>query len=97
MGISAPEAKNKMLGLLSLDDIPGEYRAACEIIGLEKALALARVFGGISLYVPKIEKLLRHIKYRLIRQEFNGRNHRQLAAKYGYSVKWVQMIVGGKV
>ena len=78
---------------VKLTDIGEEYRAVCEVVGLEKGLALARQMGGQRIYVPKLDSLRNQIKYRCIRRDFDGRNYRQLARKYGYTPRWIRQIV----
>jgi Mor family transcriptional regulator len=78
---------------VKLSDIGREYRTVCEVIGLEKGLELAKAMGGDRIYVPRLESLLNKIKYRRIRRDFDGGNYRELARKYGYTVRWIRMIV----
>lgn len=52
------------------------------------------LFGGSVIYIPK--GTLKHLNARnkLIKAEFTGNNHTELAKKYGLSVQWVYKIVG---
>jgi Mor family transcriptional regulator len=81
---------------ISVQDLPAEYQAVARIIGMEKALELSKSAGGSSIYVPKINSLMRGIKHRAVRREFTGANYRQLAQKYGYTEKWIRDIVNSK-
>ncbi len=48
-----------------------------EIFSIDIALKLSENFGGMRLYIPKHETLLRSIRNQQI-NEFNGRNQRPL-------------------
>lgn len=57
------------------------------------AVHMADHWGGQSIYFPM--GLARRISERdsLIRQEFTGNNHGDLARKYGVSLQWIYKIV----
>ena len=57
--------------------LPEIYQDIAHMVGLEAALALGREFGGMSLYLPKIESALRNWRDRNIRREFTGANIRR--------------------
>lgn len=49
--------------------------------------------GGVQVYVPTERSLDRERVVEAIRASFDGRNARELASKYGISVRWVQKIL----
>ena len=49
--------------------------------------------GGVQVYVPTERSLDRERVAEEIRASFDGRNARELAGKYGISVRWVQKIL----
>lgn len=49
--------------------------------------------GGSHVYVPGQRSLDRERVVREIRDAFDGRNTRELATRFGVSVRWVQKIV----
>ena len=51
------------------------------------------LFGGTELYVNKTGKRQRERRNERIRQEFDGRNHRELAARFGMTRQHVYRIV----
>lgn len=57
------------------------------------AQEIAEDFGGEVIYIPKGMLLLLSKRDLAIWQEFNGKNHNELARKYGVSVPWVYKIV----
>ena len=85
--------KSAALPSLRIDDLPAESRALAQVIGLENLLALARQLGGQRIYIPILDSLLRQLKYRAVRREFNGHNYLQLSLKYGYTKRWIREIV----
>jgi Mor family transcriptional regulator len=74
---------------IKIDDLPPEFREIAEHIGLEPALRLVEIRAGEGVYVPKPEKICRAARDRAIRAEFDGRNYRDLARKYGLTLfRW---------
>ncbi len=59
--------------------------------------ALADYFGGTHVYIPKMEKLLKKVKYKAIIEEFDGGNIRKLAKKYDVSESTVYRILKEKL
>ena len=80
---------------ISLDDLPEECRQIAEAIGLEALLELSARMGGERVYIPLPERLATAARNRAIRAEFNGRNYRALAVKYGLTVRWIRCLVSG--
>ena len=74
-----------------------------EIIEIESALAdqigeavanrMMQVWGGQNVYFPMGMVWKVSQRDRDIFQEFNGRNHHELARKFGVSVQWVYSVV----
>ncbi len=77
------------------EDLPSGYRDIAETIGLQAALRLMELRGGETIYIPKIDCIGVAARNRSIRAEFNGRNHRELARRYGLTVTWVREILAG--
>lgn len=85
-------------GVMKESDIPVEtlpeiYQEIVEMVGLEAALELGKVFGGMSLYLPKIESALRGWRDLNIRREFTGTNIPQIARKYRLTSTRVRQIL----
>ncbi|MDL2327578.1 hypothetical protein LJC64_02830 [Ruminococcaceae bacterium OttesenSCG-928-A11] len=85
---------DEMLEMLTLEDIPGEMREVAETIGMDAFIELARYYGGDSMYVMQPEKLVTPVRHRLIRLEFTGDNHKELAQKWGFTPRRIYQIVG---
>jgi len=54
---------------------------------------MATHWGGISVYFPKGTRMHQDRRVRKIWQEFNGKNHEELARKYNYSTQWIYKVV----
>ncbi len=71
-----------------------DFRLIANVIGQEKAMALADYFNGTVLYVPKLDEVLRNRKHELIREDRRkGVPYRDIALKYNISDRWVREIV----
>lgn len=64
-----------------------------EVAGLETAKKIVAALGGDSLYVPKVESVIRLARNRRINKEFTGFNHKELAIKYGLTTRHIRKIV----
>ena len=78
---------------ISIETLPEDLQAVAEIVGIEGTLRLSRDLGGMRIYIPKIEKLVRIQRDMRIRKEFTGFNHRELARKYHMTESWIRQIV----
>ena len=73
-------------------DLELDYHEVVECIGKAKTIKLIRGFYGERVYFSDMKTALRPQIYTKIINEFTGYNHRQLAQKYGYSLKQIQRI-----
>lgn len=62
-------------------------------ITLETTLALIDYLGGMQVYVPKGERLRKHIRNMEIYYRFNGRNIRELARQYEQTEQNIYRII----
>lgn len=75
------------------DDLNEEQQQLAELIGLENFAKLVQVFGGTNIYIPKAEAFGRTVRNEKIRQEYNGRNIKSLAVKYGLTERQVYKLI----
>ena len=87
---------NQPMAHITLDDLSDEARQIAEAIGIEALLALSAKLGGERVYIPLPERLAVAARNRAIRAAFTGRNYRELAVKYGLTVRWIRAIVAGE-
>jgi Mor family transcriptional regulator len=96
----AREAGKWPLRLLELADIveaeiqrhaerPGTPREQAERL----VVAIASLHGGRPFYLPRGDDLKRMLKYRALWRDYRGRNHEELADRYGYTLPQVYKIV----
>ncbi|MFQ8732064.1 MAG: Mor transcription activator family protein [Enterocloster bolteae] len=72
-----------LLDRVQMEDLDEEQRTLAGLIGIEAFRALVRNYNGTPIYIPKIESLEKPVRDELIREEFDGKNYRELALKYG--------------
>lgn len=72
---------------IAIDNLSGHHREIAELIGLDNYIKLSRRFGGDSPYILKYEELLKPARDAMIQEDFDGFNTRELARKYGLSVR----------
>lgn len=85
---------------VKLEDLPESYRDIAEMIGIDSALKLVDVLGGMSLYIPKRESCELEAKCRMIYEDWRSAKsetvYRDLAQKYGYTEMHVRRIIREK-
>lgn len=74
--------------------LPEEYQQMAEIVGIDAFLDLCHNYGGSNLYIPKADRVTRHIRDKEIKKAFDGGNYKELAKKHGLSESYVRKIVG---
>lgn len=80
---------------ISLNDFPSEYREVAQVIGIDPALKLIQKFSGIQIYIPRYDTVIRPVRDRAIRAEFDGTNFKRLAVRYGLSESHTRQIIRG--
>lgn len=81
---------------IQLDDLPEEWRQIAELIGLDDTLRLIEARQGEPIHCPKLQSVQRAARNRAIRAEFKkGADYRDLARKFGLTVRWVREILSG--
>ena len=81
---------------ITLQDLSEEQREIAELIGLEKYLKMVESFGGEAIYIPKSDGLLKTVRNRLIREDWEaGKSYRLLAKKYHLTKNTIIAIVNG--
>lgn len=82
---------------IELDDLPESIRDIAEVIGLGNILALVRLCGGLSIYIPKLESCELEAKHRQIWKEYkesrSGTVYADLARKFNLSESHVRSII----
>ena len=80
---------------LTPEMLPSElYQQIAGAVGMEGFYKLAQAVGGLTIYVPLADSLLRPVRDARIKAEFNGCNHTALAEKYGVTERRVRQLCG---
>ncbi len=90
-GIHEDDLKNS-----SLADSDGAFSLILHVFGKDTAIRFVRFFGGYNLYVPSERTVFRAIRDKKIREEFNGCNYDEIAAKYHLSARQIRNIINKK-
>jgi Mor family transcriptional regulator len=76
------------------------YTALSDGLTVDQAVratvAVAELFGGESIYFPKIGKLTKELRNAEIIKEFDGSNTRQLSKKFLLTVAYIRKILKSK-
>ncbi|MDP1991963.1 MAG: Mor transcription activator family protein [Syntrophales bacterium] len=87
---------SEMAAEIPMESLPEDLQVVAEIFGKEGALQLAQRLGGMQIYIPKFEGLVRAPRNARIRAEFNGRNHRDLSRRYNLTETAIRNILGSE-
>ena len=85
------------LDIITLEDLQEQHKIYANLIGLENVIKLSYKFGGTQIYIPKPDELAKELKYKKIREEYNGANIRELAIKYDVSESTVYRTVRDRI
>lgn len=86
-----------LLDQVQMEHLGEEARRIASLVGIEGFKKLVREYGGTCIYVPKIEGVEKEVRDKLIKEEFDGSNTKELALKYGLSEVWIRNIVYDKL
>lgn len=85
--------KSELTREIAVEDLPEAYQDVAQEIGLEATLKLAELFGGLYIYYPKLDTILRQKRDQGICREFNGSNYLKLCKKYRLSSQQIRNIL----
>jgi Mor family transcriptional regulator len=71
-----------------------EYQEVVNCVGEEDAERIRQMFLGSKLYFPELRKCVDY--HRMIIDEFNGYNQKELGKKYGLSTRYIYHITKEK-
>ncbi len=84
-----------LLKLVDERDISPVWQPIVEIIGISGFIGLCQYAMGDEIYFPKADSIAAKVRKRLIREEFNGYNQKELAMKYNLTATQISNIVKG--
>ena len=77
---------------LKISDLPPQFENIAIELGIDKIKALFKEFGGHQ-YFPTEKMIYKEARDREIISEYNGFNHKELAAKYNMSESYIRAII----
>lgn len=84
---------NYDLSMLTINDFSEGFKDIVEGIGIEAAYKLCEVYGGLSIYVPKVDYLTKRLRYLSIQDDYKkGVSFVELAKKYDISLNHIRVI-----
>ncbi len=78
---------------ISLEDLDEKNRELAEVIGVETFLALSEIYGGNRIYVNKLDEIVKPIRDRKIKREYNRYNVLELSQKYNLAAESIRRIL----
>ena len=81
---------------MDADKLSKEQRGIMECIGLEAYKKLTKSYGGSRIYIAKPDTINKTQRNECIRKEFDGKNYRLLAKRYGLSENHIRLILTHK-
>lgn len=85
-----------LIDKLTIEDVAAlteEQQLLVECVGLETYKKLLKEYSGVSFHVGKAESITKEIRNRLIYDEFDGKNIKQLAVKYGLTQRSIYAVL----
>lgn len=82
-----------MLDYLCKEDLPSSLRDLVDIMGIEAFKDLIKLYGGCSLYIPNEKSIIKPIRNRVIKENFNGNNYKELAYQFKISEMQIRNVV----
>ncbi len=85
--------QQNLLTQVKIDDLPEGCQDIAQVIGLKIVIDLIDYAGGSSLYFPSKSSVVKNARNRMIKQNFDGTNYKQLSKKFGMSDVQIRKIL----
>ena len=86
--------EEKILKFIKVDDVPQGCKDLVEVFGMDTFINLVEYCGGSNVYIPSKGAIAKKARNRIIKDEFDGGNYREIASRFGISEVAVRQIVG---
>lgn len=95
MGVSKLNIRKRkeLMQQMPLEELPYPYYDIALELGTEAAAEILNMFGGLQIYFADFNKVTGNYRRQRIIEESNGFNHKELARKYGYTVRWIYKVL----
>ncbi len=80
-----------LLEEVTINDLPEDWQFLAELCGLENVIKIITNFRGDNLYIP-VKTLTINIRNKYIAKHFNGENAKELATKFGITIRAIYKI-----
>ena len=75
------------------DDLQNQtMQELAELVGVDNMLRIVESYSGMVIYVPKLDSVIKAVRDRHIREEYDGTHAKRLALRYDVSESWVNRI-----
>lgn len=91
------KSDREILENLTIDDLQEQHREIARAVGIKGMINLTNTFGGNPIYIPKKRELVKNRIYRMIADEYDGTNIKELAVKYDVCESTVYNIVRDRI
>ncbi len=75
------------------EEVIEPFDVILKVIGFDGVIALTEEVGGSSIYVPNAKSIFMGCIGKQIKEDYNGRNLRELCKTYGYCDRTVKTIL----
>lgn len=82
-----------ILSYVKKEDLPDGCRELVDVFGIDLVMELVDYCGGSCIYLPSKSGVFKSARNRVIKEEFNGGNYKELASKFGISDIQIRKIV----
>lgn len=86
-----------LLKELKIDDLSENHSEIAIACGMETLLEMCKHFGGGQVYIPTLNELIRSYVYKKVLFEYDGKNRKSLAVKYGISERTVYRLIKSSI
>ena len=88
--------RKDVLGYVKREDLPEGCRDLVDMFGIDLVMELVDYCGGSCIYLPSKSGVLKNARNRVIKDEFDGGNYKELARRFGISDMQVRKILKGR-
>ena len=83
-------------GNIKCEYLNGAYSELANLLGIEAVLKIHSAYRGQQITFP-VQLFSKNFIKKQITEEYNGKNVKHLAIKYGYSEKWIRKILNENI
>ncbi|NLW52323.1 MAG: hypothetical protein GXY87_03035 [Tissierellia bacterium] len=81
---------------VDLIDLQSVYRELVDLVGLENTIKIFKQYKGLYIHFP-MRFFSSDGLYNIVKREFNGCNSKEIARKYGYSLRHINRVISKNI